>query len=115
MNPHAITTWICAAVAAFLFVALPGWMDQPSLLDGPADAGRTYASYGYTPAALDDGQAELLDAQARIICAATHGPEGATVRLADGSVRCSTKHGRGVITVLSHQAQHQHPTGGIKP
>lgn len=112
---HSITTWLCAAIAALLMAALPGWLDQPSPLDGPADAGRTYASYGYTSAALDEGQAELLDAQARSICAATHGPEGATVRLPDGSVRCSTKHGRSVITVLSHQAQHQHPTAGMKP
>jgi hypothetical protein len=106
MNPHAITTWLGAAIAAFLLAAVPHWMDQPT---------PTYASYSYAPAVLDEGQAALLDAQARRICDATHGPEGGTVRLPDGSVRCSDKRGRGVITVLSHQAQHQHPTGGMKP
>ena len=61
------------------------------------------------------GQAELLDAQARAACAATHGPNGGTVRLADGSVRCTTKHGRNAITVLSHQQHAHHATGGIRP
>lgn len=106
MTRDTLTTWACAAAAAFALAALPGWMDQPT---------PTYASFGYTPAALEDGQAELLDAQARAACAATHGPNGGTVRLADGSVRCTTKHGRNAITVLSHQQHAHHVTGGIRP
>jgi len=110
MNTQSITTWLCAAATALLMAALPVWLEQPSLADGP-----TYASYGYTPTAQDEAQAERLDAQARAICTATHGPEGATVRQPDGSVRCSNKHGRSVITVLSHQQHPHHPTGGIRP
>ncbi|MGE0329714.1 MAG: hypothetical protein AB7P37_03365 [Ramlibacter sp.] len=109
MNPHAITTWLCAAIVALLLAALPGWMDQPT---------PTYTSFGYTPATLEDGQAELLDAQARQACAATHGINGGYIALPDGGIQCTNKHGRqvrSVITVLSHQPDHHHTTGGIKP
>ena len=106
MTRHTLTTWLTAAIGAFMLAALPVWMDQPT---------PSYASHGFTVTVLDDGQAELLDAQARAICTATHGTEGGTVRLADGSVRCTNKHGRNAITVLSHQEHTQHPTGGIRP
>lgn len=106
MNARALSTWLCATVAALLMAAAPAWLDLPTT---------TYASYGYTPATLNEAQAERLDAQARAICTATHGPEGATARQPDGSVRCTNKHGRSAITVLSHQQHPHHPTGGIRP
>ncbi len=91
----------------------------PVILDGAPDglSHPTYTSYGYTPAGLEEGQAALLDAQARAACArGAHGSEGGYVALADGGVVCTDKRGRNrttataQITILNHFAD-----AGVRP
>lgn len=56
------------------------------------DAG-TYADYGYTPD--QQGEHRRLELEAQRACAQATGAEnGGYIRLADGAVVCTDKHGR---------------------